>query len=100
MASEAGVRATVGLRLLGGGTWHAPRGGCAAMKLERVEETLERIAAAAARTPGGGLACDGDGTRWSGDVGDDLFLSLLAEGGVRPEAREPLERMGAAHGVE
>ncbi|RKH12736.1 HAD family hydrolase [Corallococcus sp. CA053C] len=70
------------------------------MRMERVEETLERIRREVAQTPDGVLAFDGDGTLWSGDVGDDLFLALLEHGGVRPEARVGLERLGARHGVE
>ncbi|CAM4517312.1 HAD family hydrolase [Corallococcus exiguus] len=70
------------------------------MRIERVEETLERIRREVERTPDGVLAFDGDGTLWSGDVGDDLFMALLEHGGVRPEARVALERLGARHGVE
>ncbi|CAM3502534.1 HAD family hydrolase [Corallococcus sp. ZKHCc1 1396] len=70
------------------------------MRMEQVDETLERIRREVARTPDGVLAFDGDGTLWSGDVGDDLFLALLEHGGVRPEARVALERLGALHGVE
>ncbi len=69
------------------------------MRMERVEETLERIGQEAARAPGGVLAFDGDGTLWSGDVGDDLFLALLEHGGIRPEAHAALERLGTAHGM-
>ncbi|MCP3137046.1 HAD family hydrolase [Pyxidicoccus xibeiensis] len=69
------------------------------MRMERVEETLERIGQEAARAPGGVLAFDGDGTLWSGDVGDDLFLALLEHGDIRPEAHAALERLGAAHGM-
>ncbi|NMO18872.1 haloacid dehalogenase-like hydrolase [Pyxidicoccus fallax] len=70
------------------------------MRMERVEETLERIGQEALRTPGGVLAFDGDGTLWSGDVGDDLFLALLDNGDIRPEAHAALVRLGAAHGLE
>jgi phosphatidylglycerophosphatase C len=69
------------------------------MKMERVEETLERIGQEAARAPGGVLAFDGDGTLWSGDVGDDLFLALLEHGDIRPPAHAALQRLGAAHGL-
>ncbi len=68
------------------------------MRTERVEETLERIRREAELAPGGVLAFDGDGTLWSGDVGDDLFLALLEHGGIRPEAQEALERLAASHG--
>lgn len=70
------------------------------MRMERVEETLERIGQEAERAPGGVLAFDGDGTLWSGDVGDDLFLALLEHGDIRPEAHAALEELGAAHGME
>ncbi|WP_434346783.1 HAD family hydrolase [Myxococcus virescens] len=70
------------------------------MKMERVEETLERIRLEAERAPGGVLAFDGDGTLWSGDVGDDLFLALLEHGDIRPEAHAALERLATAHGFE
>ena len=69
------------------------------MKMERVEETLERIGQEATRAPGGVLAFDGDGTLWSGDVGDDLFLALIESGDIRPQAHAALQRLGAAHGV-
>jgi phosphatidylglycerophosphatase C len=70
------------------------------MRTERVEETLERIRHEVARTPGGVLAFDGDGTLWSGDVGDDLFMALLEHGGVHPDAHTALNQLGARHGVE
>jgi phosphatidylglycerophosphatase C len=70
------------------------------MRTERVEETLERIRHEVARTPGGVLAFDGDGTLWSGDVGDDLFMALLEHGGVHPEAHAALTRLAVLHGVE
>ncbi len=69
------------------------------MRMERVNETLERIAREAEQAPGGVLAFDGDGTLWSGDVGDDLFLALLEHGDIRPEAHTALERLGTAHGM-
>ncbi|ATB44469.1 HAD family hydrolase [Corallococcus macrosporus] len=68
------------------------------MRMERVEQTLERIRLEAERAPGGVLAFDGDGTLWSGDVGDDVFLALLEHGGIRPQAQEALEGLAAAHG--
>ncbi len=36
------------------------------------------------------LAFDADGTLWSGDVGNDLFETLIAEEAVREEARQGL----------
>ncbi|QSQ21404.1 haloacid dehalogenase-like hydrolase [Pyxidicoccus parkwayensis] len=69
------------------------------MRMERVEETLERIGQEAARAPGGVLAFDGDGTLWSGDVGDDLFLALLEHGDIREPAHTALQALGTAHGL-
>jgi phosphatidylglycerophosphatase C len=37
------------------------------------------------------IAFDGDGTLWSGDIGDELFEGLLARRGIRPEAHAELE---------
>ena len=36
------------------------------------------------------VAFDGDGTLWSGDVGDELFFALLAHGDVREPAKNRL----------
>ncbi|RJS17405.1 haloacid dehalogenase-like hydrolase [Corallococcus sp. H22C18031201] len=70
------------------------------MKTEPVTQTLERIRAEFLRTPGGVLAFDADGTLWSGDVGDDLFLALLEHGDLQPEVHEALEHLCLAHGVD
>jgi HAD superfamily phosphoserine phosphatase-like hydrolase len=58
-----------------------------------------------AREPGGALAFDGDGTLWSGDIGDDLFDALLEDGRVSDEAHRALaaeaeaERLDASGGA-
>ncbi|NVJ25135.1 MULTISPECIES: HAD family hydrolase [Myxococcus] len=70
------------------------------MKMEHVEQTLERIAREAQAAPGGLLAFDGDGTLWSGDVGDDLFMAVTGRDAVRDEARPRMEQVAAAHGLE
>ncbi|MCE9668496.1 haloacid dehalogenase-like hydrolase [Myxococcus stipitatus] len=69
------------------------------MKMEHVEQTLERIARELEHTPGGMLAFDGDGTLWSGDVGDDLFMSVTERDGVREPALARLRHMAPLHGV-
>lgn len=38
------------------------------------------------------IATDGDGTLWSGDVGEDLFDAFLAHGRVEPPARDAIFR--------
>lgn len=70
------------------------------MKMERVEETLERIAREVELTPGGVLAFDGDGTLWTGDVGDELFMAVTGHDAVREQALPRLSAMAAAHGLE
>ncbi|MBJ6761281.1 haloacid dehalogenase-like hydrolase [Myxococcaceae bacterium JPH2] len=70
------------------------------MKTEPVAQTLERIRAELLHTPGGVLAFDADGTLWSGDVGDDLFLALLEHGDLQPEVHDALEHLRITHGVD
>ncbi|MCP3102546.1 haloacid dehalogenase-like hydrolase [Myxococcus sp. K15C18031901] len=69
------------------------------MKMEHVDETLERITRELEHTPGGVLAFDGDGTLWSGDVGDDLLTALTEGAGVRAPALERLRAMAPRYGV-
>lgn len=57
----------------------------------RVDEVMAAVTEAAKRAPGGALAFDGDGTFWSGDIGEDFFAALLAHG-VRDVALEALAR--------
>lgn len=63
------------------------------MKKESGESILRRIEASWARGEApvpAALAFDGDGTLWSGDVGEDFFHALVARGDFRPEARAAL----------
>ncbi|AGC41396.1 HAD superfamily hydrolase [Myxococcus stipitatus DSM 14675] len=69
------------------------------MKMETVEQTLERIAREVEHTPGGVLAFDGDGTLWSGDVGDELFMAVTGHDAVKEQALPRLKAMAAAHGL-
>lgn len=56
---------------------------------------LERL-----RPPGPAVLCfDGDGTLWSGDVGEDLFELALERELLREPARAALEREAAAAGL-
>ncbi len=52
-----------------------------------------------AREPGGAVAFDGDGTLWSGDIGEDLFNALLDGGAVSTEASHALAVEAESHGV-
>ncbi len=47
--------------------------------------------------PRGAIAFDGDGTLWSGDVGEDYFFALLESKDIREEATSELRR--AARGA-
>src|SRR6185437_6530546 len=60
---------------------------------------VARLDAALAAHPGTLLATDADGTIWEGDVGVELFETLLAAGAVREAAREALEEEARLDGV-
>jgi phosphoserine phosphatase len=58
-----------------------------------------RIEALARKQPGGVVATDGDGTLWSGDVGEDLFLAFLELGRVEPPALEAIRSSALDHAL-
>ncbi len=60
------------------------------MKTQTVDEITSRIEAARKNAPGGVVAFDGDGTLWSGDVGEDFFFGMIEGGDIRGEATEAL----------
>jgi phosphoserine phosphatase len=64
-----------------------------------VDEVIARIAEAARAAPGGAIAFDGDGTLWSGDVGEDFFGAVIASGRITPRARGALAPDAREHGV-
>jgi phosphoserine phosphatase len=57
------------------------------------------IEAAARRASGGAVAFDGDGTLWSGDIGEDYFDALLRRG-LLEAAYRPLVREAEEHGLD
>jgi phosphoserine phosphatase len=63
------------------------------------EEITHAVRQACAADPSAVVAFDGDGTLWSGDVGEDFFFHILE----RVEILEPAERaaraLAALHGV-
>jgi phosphoserine phosphatase len=69
------------------------------MKSQGPLEIRSRVLEARAREPGGVLAFDGDGTLWSGDVGEDVFHAMLAHGRFEPPAHEELRRAAAGFGI-
>jgi phosphatidylglycerophosphatase C len=69
------------------------------VQLQSAENVWTRVEAIARQHPGGLVATDGDGTLWSGDVGEDLFLAFLDHGRVEPAALEALQRESREHGL-
>lgn len=66
----------------------------------RIEEELEAAKKRGEDAKKLVLATDADGTIWDGDVGLDLFESLLESKSIRDEAREGLARDARALGVD
>ncbi len=62
------------------------------MKIVRADDVVAEIEALHAARPGGIVATDGDGTLWSGDVGDDLFDAFVEHARVEEPARVALDR--------
>ncbi len=60
---------------------------------------VARIEAARRARPGGAIAFDGDGTLWSGDVGDDFLRAFLAKGRVEPPAAAAMRALADKHGI-
>jgi len=71
-----------------------------AVRTITVTEVIEAIDAAASREPGGAIAFDGDGTIWSGDIGEDFFAALLEHGLNDEAAREALAREARAESID
>jgi phosphoserine phosphatase len=60
-------------------------------------ELWTRIENFALDMPEGVIATDGDGTLWSGDVGEDLFRAFVDQDLLRPEAVDALRRVARVH---
>lgn len=57
------------------------------MKIETSDAIVARIAEARCTAgESSGVAFDGDGTLWSGDVGEDYFYGIVEHAGLKPEA--------------
>jgi phosphatidylglycerophosphatase C len=70
------------------------------MQTQERSEIQRRIAATREAAPGGVVACDGDGTLWSGDVGEDLFHALVAKGPFLAAAEAQLRAEATEHGLD
>jgi len=70
----------------------------APVQVQSAEAVWARIAAEAARDGGGGVvATDGDGTLWSGDIGEDLFFAFVDHGRIEEPAVEAMRREARSH---
>jgi len=69
------------------------------VNLQSADEVWERIAAEARDRGGGVVATDGDGTLWSGDVGEDLFHALVEHGPIADLALEAMRRDALEHAL-
>ncbi|HET9929190.1 MAG TPA: haloacid dehalogenase-like hydrolase [Polyangiaceae bacterium] len=65
-----------------------------------VAALLEKLSGACAREPKPVFAFDGDGTLWSGDVGEDVFRRATRLGLLREESRAALLREAQRYAVE
>lgn len=65
-----------------------------------VAETIARIDEQAKEAGGGAIATDGDGTLWSGDIGEDFFAALLEQRRLLAAVHAPLVREAREHGVD
>jgi phosphoserine phosphatase len=68
--------------------------------LQSADEVWARIdAIVRAEGAGGVVASDGDGTLWSGDVGEDLFHAFVEHGDVADAALEAMRREARDHAL-
>jgi phosphatidylglycerophosphatase C len=69
------------------------------VELWSADRVWARIESLAGAEPGGAVAVDGDGTLWSGDVGDDLFRAFVEHGRVETPAWDALRREARDHAL-
>jgi phosphatidylglycerophosphatase C len=70
------------------------------MQIETADQVWSRIAERASAGEGSGVvASDGDGTLWSGDVGEDLFHALAERGAFREAGLEAMRREARDHAL-
>jgi phosphoserine phosphatase len=63
------------------------------------DEVWARVESLARAQPGGVVATDGDGTLWSGDVGEDLFHAFLKHGRVEAPALRAMALEAREHRI-
>jgi phosphoserine phosphatase len=69
------------------------------VETESAAVVIARLEAKRRSDRGGVVAFDADGTLWKGDVGDDFFRRVLAEGRVEPAAATALRALADEFGV-
>jgi phosphatidylglycerophosphatase C len=65
-----------------------------------LDELISVLEEHVVREPGGAIAFDGDGTLWSGDIGEDLFEALVEDGRFSLVAHVALAGEAEAHGID
>jgi phosphoserine phosphatase len=70
------------------------------VQVESVEQILARIEQAARGRADGVVAFDGDGTMWSGDVGDDFLAAMIEKDAFLPEAVAAMRAEATEFGVD
>jgi phosphatidylglycerophosphatase C len=70
-----------------------------AVERQTADEVWTRIEAAVRAEPGGVIATDGDGTLWTGDVGEDLFHAFLDLGRIEPSSDEAIRQAARDHAL-
>jgi phosphoserine phosphatase len=68
--------------------------------LSSAEEVARAVLDVCARDPSAVVAFDGDGTLWSGDVGEDFFFHVLAHVEILEPADRAARELARSHGVE
>lgn len=69
------------------------------MRVESPEAVSNRIRAAREASPDGFVAFDGDGTLWTGDLGEELFDALMNELRFETDSIAEMERHARKHDV-
>lgn len=71
-----------------------------AVRTATVAEVIALLEENLAREPGGAIAVDGDGTLWSGDIGEDFFEALLEDGNLSDATHTALAREAEAEKLD
>jgi phosphatidylglycerophosphatase C len=69
------------------------------LPIQTADQVWSRIEALAREHAGGVVATDGDGTLWSGDVGEDLFHAFVEHGRFEEPAHDAMRREARGHGL-